>query len=90
MYITYTYICVLVIKLYLSTPAVCMQGDIRLVGGIDLRQGRVEVCDSNSWGTVCDDTFTGDDATVACRQLGLNGVGKSSFNLLECASHKTT
>ena len=57
--------------------AVCTQGDIRLVGGIDERQGRVELCDSNAWGTVCDDIFGSEEATVACRQLGLNGDGNS-------------
>ncbi len=63
------------------TAAVCIQGDIRLVGGVDFRQGRVEVCNSNAWGTVCDDFFGSDEATVACRQLGLNGDGKIEWKL---------
>ncbi len=61
--------------------AVCIQGDIRLVGGADFRQGRVEVCNSNAWGTVCDDFFGADEATVACRQLGLNGDGRILLDL---------
>ena len=37
-------------------------------------EGRVEICNSNVWGTVCDDFFGADDATVACRQLGFSGT----------------
>ena len=59
----------------------CIQGDIRLVDGADFRQGRVEVCNSNAWGTVCDDFFGADEATVACRQLGLNGDGRILLDL---------
>ncbi len=62
-----------------TTPlfaVVCNQGDIRLVGGANTRQGRVEVCNNNAWGTVCDDAFGAAEATVVCTQLGRNGVGK--------------
>lgn len=60
-----------------TLTAICSQGEIRLVGGADPRQGRIEICNSNVWGTVCDDFFGNNDATVACRQLGLNGEGKN-------------
>jgi len=54
----------------------CNQGGLRLVGGT-ASQGRLEVCNSNVWGTVCDDFFdTSRDAVVACRQLGFNDTGK--------------
>lgn len=55
--------------------AICTQGDIRLVGGSTEYEGRIELCNNNAWGTICDDSFATNDANVACRQLGLSGTG---------------
>jgi len=53
----------------------CVQGDIRLRGGSNSSEGRVEICNNNVWGTVCDDFWGTPDANVACRQLGFASTG---------------
>ena len=59
--------------------ALCLNGDIRLRGGTNLGEGRVEICNNNTWGTVCDDAWGTPDANVACRQLGFSPTGTYIF-----------
>jgi len=44
---------------------------VRLVGGEMEHEGLLEVYYKNTWGTVCDDSFTNVDAGVVCRELDL-------------------
>ena len=60
----------------LSTEyANCSTGDVRINGTDDeqagTREGRVELCVNNAWGTVCGDNVFGPvDAGVVCQQMG--------------------
>ena len=47
----------------------CLQGAITLQVGTD-SSGRVEICNNNVWGTVCNDGWGTSETVIACRQLG--------------------
>ncbi|KAI8498468.1 ADP-ribosylation factor-like protein 13B [Branchiostoma belcheri] len=48
------------------------EGSVRLADGTTPSDGRVEIYHSGAWGTVCNSGWTGQSASVACRQRGYN------------------
>ena len=55
------------------------------MGGANIREGRVEICINNAWGTICDDgnLFGTQDAIVVCTQMGFSDRGTFSSELIQ-------
>lgn len=62
----------------------CDDGDLRLIGGSNNTEGRVEVCYNEAWGTICDNGFDNIDASIICGQLGFSR--RSEFNIDQLTS----
>ena len=64
-------ICVILIHNFPTKPeSYCSnEGEIRLRGGTE-KEGRVEMCLNNTWGTLCSSSWSDTEAAVACQQLG--------------------
>ena len=60
---------------FLNCIEKCITGEIRLGGGQNTREGRVEFCADGRWGSVCDSFWTATDAEVVCRQIGQYSSG---------------
>lgn len=59
-----------------NTPySSCDDGAVRLLNGTTSLEGRLEICINNAWGTVCQNAFSSDEASIVCSKLGLdNGL----------------
>ena len=53
----------------IAAPDGCEEGNVRLVGGANLYEGRLEVCVNRVWGTVCDAEWGAEGTNVVCEQL---------------------
>ena len=63
--------------------AECVEGNVKIIGGLNETEGRVEVCLGGSWGGICEDSWTYEDAQVVCKQLGYpyTGMAINLYNL---------
>ncbi|CAG2240873.1 Antigen WC1.1,Scavenger receptor cysteine-rich domain superfamily protein,Neurotrypsin,Scavenger receptor cysteine-rich type 1 protein M160,Scavenger receptor cysteine-rich type 1 protein M130,Deleted in malignant brain tumors 1 protein [Mytilus edulis] len=52
---------------------------VRLVNGVDSLEGRVEIYINGTWGTICDDEFGDEEASVICGMLGYNETGSVPY-----------
>ncbi|XP_043944598.1 deleted in malignant brain tumors 1 protein-like [Protopterus annectens] len=77
--------------------------ELRVINGANSCSGRVEVYYDNEWGTVCDDGWGMEEATVICRYLGCGaavsapgtahygkGTGPILMNELNCVGSETS
>lgn len=66
----------------------CQERSVRLVGGTLAAEGRVELCINETWGTICDNSWSTNDANVICGQLGYLTRGKDMIRgVTSCYVH---
>ena len=64
-----------------------MDGEVQLVGGYNVKEGKVQVCYLGEWHSVCSDTWseTGFEADIVCSTLGYSpALGQTLLALLVC------
>ena len=65
---------------FITESTNCQNGDVRLVGGTFVAEGRLEVCTNGIWGSVCGTGFNTIDAYVVCKELGLGLSGNFKYH----------
>ena len=57
----------------------CEEGAVYLVSGHNAREGRVQVCYSGEWHSICSDNWRETEADVVCTSLGYSAeLGEGS------------
>ena len=56
----------------------CQHGTIQLDRGLTDYEGTVKICYNDVWTTICDSSWSSNDARVACAQFGYSGAGKEA------------
>ena len=75
--------------------------EIRLVGGNNANEGRVELLHQGKWGTVCDDNFDRNSADVVCRMMDMGtasywgnrfgpGTGDILLEVFDCTGKESS
>ena len=66
--------------MHTHTTVLCETNALRLVGGSNDFEGRVELCIDETWTSVCaDGSWTNVDANVVCRQAGYSATGTIAY-----------
>jgi len=63
-----------------SSPSLDVPEDphpVRLMGGRNSSEGRVEIYYDGQWGTICDNHWDINDATVVCNSLDFPGAASA-------------
>ena len=64
----------------------CVDGEVKLVGGVSNGTGTVQLCLNGKFGTICGYGFNTDEAQVVCGALGFQREGKVQLYLLPSTS----